>query len=80
MRKSLDDDFDPGHLVSPGDVITRDQGYMRGHCTYLDQDVLFASVAGVVERVNKLLSVTPIKTINNGDICDVLVGRIVNVQ
>ena len=27
---------------------------MRGHDTYREQDILFASVAGVVERVNKL--------------------------
>ena len=37
-----------------GDVITRDHGYMRGHGTYIDQDVLWASIAGIVERVNKL--------------------------
>ena len=43
-------------MVSPGDVITRDQGYMRGHGTYIDQDVLWASIAGIVERVNKLIS------------------------
>ena len=45
----LDDDREPGHLVSPGDVITRDQGYMHGHGTYMEQDVFFATVAGVVE-------------------------------
>ena len=50
-------------------------GYMRGHGTYMDQDVLFASVAGVVERVNKLISVTPVKTRYNGEIGDVVVGR-----
>ena len=27
---------------------------MRGHDTYREQDILFTSVAGVVERVNKL--------------------------
>ena len=27
---------------------------MRGHDTYREQDILFASVAGGVERVNKL--------------------------
>ena len=45
-----------------GDVITRDSGYMRGHGTYSADDILYASVAGVVERVNKLISVTPLKT------------------
>ena len=27
---------------------------MRGHGTYIEQDILFSSMAGVVERVNKL--------------------------
>ena len=27
----------PHQLVSPGDVITRDTGYMRGHGTYMKQ-------------------------------------------
>ena len=53
---------------------------MRGHGTYMQQDDLFASVAGVVERVNKLISVTPVKTRYNGEIGDVVVGRIVEVQ
>lgn len=78
--RRLDDEQEPGHLVSPGDIITRDLGYMRGHGTYMDQEVLFASVAGVVERVNKLISVTPVKTRYNGEIGDVVVGRIVEVQ
>ena len=53
---------------------------MRGHGTYMQQDDLFASVAGVVERVNKLIIVTPVKTRYNGEIGDVVVGRIVEVQ
>ena len=58
----------------------RDSGFMRGHGTYMADDVLFASVAGVVERVNKLISVTPLKTRYNGEIGDVVVGRVVEVQ
>ena len=53
---------------------------MRGHGTYMQQDDLFASVAGVVERDNKLISVTPVKTRYNGEIGDVVVERIVEVQ
>ena len=60
----LDDDCQPGQLVSPGNAITRDQGYMHGHGTYIDQDVLLASVAGIVERVNKLISVMPVKAMD----------------
>ena len=38
------------HLVSPGDIITRDVGFMRGHGTYMrGEDTLVASVAGVVQ-------------------------------
>lgn len=40
---------------------------------------LSASVAGLVERVNKLISVKPFKTRYNGEVGDVVVGRIVEV-
>jgi len=78
--KRVDNESEPEHLVAPGDVITRDTGFMRGHGTYMADDVLYASVAGVVERVNKLISVTPLKTRYNGEIGDVVVGRVVEVQ
>ncbi|CAH3164294.1 unnamed protein product, partial [Porites evermanni] len=68
--------LEPKHIVSPGDVITEDTGYMRGHGTYVDGDKLIASVAGVVERVNKLICVRPFKTRYNGEVGDVVVGRI----
>merc|ERR1719447_2495126 len=71
---------EPAHLVSPGDVITRDAGFMRGHGTYMADEILYASVAGLGERVNKLISVTPLKTRYNGEIGDVVVGRVVEVQ
>ncbi|CAH1277428.1 EXOSC2 [Branchiostoma lanceolatum] len=69
----------PKHLVTPGDVITTDTGYMRGHGTYMDDDKLKASLAGVVERVNKLICVQPLKTRYNGEIGDVVVGRVTEV-
>ena len=71
---------EPQQLVSPGDVITREGGYMRGHGTYTKDDILYASVAGAVQRVNKLISVTPPKTKYQGEIGDVIVGRITEVQ
>ena len=74
------DEREPDQLVSPGDVITRDAGFMRGHGTYMADEILYASVAGLVERVNKLISVTPLKTRYNGEIGDVVVGRVVEVQ
>uniref|UniRef100_A0A3Q2PTC1 Exosome component 2 n=1 Tax=Fundulus heteroclitus TaxID=8078 RepID=A0A3Q2PTC1_FUNHE len=67
-------------MVVPGDVITSDTGFMRGHGTYVDEDKLTASVAGEVQRVDKLICVRPLKTRFNGEVGDVVVGRITEVQ
>ncbi|KAK3607221.1 hypothetical protein CHS0354_031718 [Potamilus streckersoni] len=67
------------NLVTPGDVITSDTGYLRGHGTYMDDDKLLASVAGVVERVNKLICVKALRTRYNGEVGDVVIGRILQV-
>ena len=69
-----------GRFFSPGDVITKDAGFMRGHGTYMKNGTLYASVAGSIQRVNKLISVTPLKTKYQGEIGDVIVGRITEVQ
>ncbi|XP_074780019.1 exosome complex component RRP4 isoform X2 [Athene noctua] len=68
------------HLVAPGDTITTDTGYMRGHGTYVEEEKLIASVAGAVERVNKLVCVRALKTRYNGEVGDIVVGRITEVQ
>lgn len=39
-----------------------------------------ASVAGILEKVNKLISIRPLKARYNGDIGDLVVGRITEVQ
>jgi exosome complex component RRP4 len=40
---------------------------------------LIASVCGIIEKVNRLISVKPLKSRYNGDIGDIVVGRITNV-
>ncbi|CAN7994058.1 unnamed protein product [Ixodes hexagonus] len=70
----------PRGIVAPGDVITTDAGFMRGHGTYIENEQLLSSVAGVVEKTNKLVTVRPLKTRYNGEVGDVVVGRIVEVQ
>lgn len=52
----------------------------RGHGTYADGDDLKASVAGIIERVNKLVLVRPLKSRYSGEVGDVIVGRITEVQ
>ncbi|KAF9581608.1 exosome non-catalytic core subunit rrp4, partial [Lunasporangiospora selenospora] len=68
------------HVVTPGEVITSDSAFMRGHGTYVEQEKVLSSVAGVVERVNKLISVKPLNTRYTGEIGDVVVGRITEVS
>ncbi|CAH1131942.1 unnamed protein product [Ceutorhynchus assimilis] len=52
----------------------------RGHGTYEEDGDLKASVAGVKEQVNKLISVRPLKSRYDGQVGEVLVGRIMEVQ
>ena len=52
----VEDEREPDQLVSPGDVITRDAGFMRGHGTYMADEILYASVAGLVERLRGLMA------------------------
>eukprot|EP01104_Vermistella_antarctica_P008670 TRINITY_DN2188_c0_g1_i2.p1 TRINITY_DN2188_c0_g1~~TRINITY_DN2188_c0_g1_i2.p1 ORF type:complete len:293 (-),score=34.82 TRINITY_DN2188_c0_g1_i2:63-941(-) len=73
------DGVDSYHLVVPGDVITQDSGIMRGHGTVVEGDALVATVSGVVERVNKLVSVRPLRARYTGEGGDVVVGRITEV-
>ncbi|KAI8148735.1 exosome complex exonuclease RRP4 [Fennellomyces sp. T-0311] len=79
-RMDIDGEEGPVHLVNPGETITTDQQFMRGHGTYADgENVVVSSVAGAVERVNKLLSVRPLKTRYTPEIGDIVVGRVTEV-
>lgn len=53
-------------LVIPGQPITAEQGFLRGHGTYFVEgeggSELVASLAGQIERVNKLISVKPVSS------------------
>ncbi|XP_064458108.1 exosome complex component RRP4-like [Ornithodoros turicata] len=78
--RNIPENVHPRGLVTPGDTITTDAGFMRGHGTYVENDQLLSSIAGVVEKVNKLITVRPLKTRYNGEVGDVVVARIVEVQ
>ncbi|KAF9649208.1 exosome complex exonuclease rrp4 [Thelephora ganbajun] len=75
------EDFDSGtKLTYPGESITSSYDYMRGHGTFIDQGNVISSVAGTIERVNKLVSVRAIRTRYNPEVGDLIVGRITEVQ
>ncbi|KAM0333021.1 hypothetical protein ACHAQA_001678 [Verticillium albo-atrum] len=73
-----------GHhdIVTPGEVITDDPQWMRGHGTYVSSAdaSIVSSVAGTITRTNKLLSVRPLRARYTPEIGDLVVGRIVEVQ
>ena len=67
-------------IVTPGETIGPQDGYLRGHGTYTENsETLVASVCGVVERVNKLVKVDPLQSRYRGDVGDLVVGRIEEV-
>lgn len=68
-------------IYTPGEEISSQPDFLRGHGTYVDEEkTLRASVAGLLEKVNKLISIRPLKARYNGDIGDLIVGRITEVQ
>ncbi|KAF9820864.1 hypothetical protein IEO21_01091 [Rhodonia placenta] len=77
-----EDDFERGYqrLTCPGEPITSSQAFMRGHGTYVDNEEVIASVAGTIERVNKLVTVRAVRSRYNPEVGDLVVGRITEVQ
>lgn len=55
------------------------QSKHSGHGTFIDQETVISSVAGTIERVNKLVSVRAIRTRYNPEVGDLIVGRITEV-
>lgn len=75
-----------GHLAHvgitvPGASIAADLGVVRGHGTLAPPGggALSATVAGVVERVNKLVAVRPLRARYAAEVGDVVVGRVVEI-
>lgn len=66
-------------IVTPGEMVTDDPVWMKGHGTYHVQDQTFSSVAGNISRVNRLLSVVPLKSKYQGEIGDHVIGRVTEV-
>ncbi|KAJ5041198.1 uncharacterized protein L3040_005749 [Drepanopeziza brunnea f. sp. 'multigermtubi'] len=69
-------------LVTPGQTVTDDPQWMRGHGTYVasSSTEIIATVAGTIQKTNKLLSVRPLRARYTPEIGDLVVGRIVEVQ
>ncbi|KAJ9526934.1 hypothetical protein QJQ45_025359 [Haematococcus lacustris] len=73
---------DASSYVCVGDVIEVDEqeGYLRGHGTHIVDERLVATLCGVVERVDRLVFVRPLKTRYDAAQGDVVVGRVTEVS
>ncbi|SMY18808.1 unnamed protein product [Zymoseptoria tritici ST99CH_1A5] len=70
-------------LLTPGQPITSDPQYMRGHGTYLpplSQQTITSTLAGTLLKTNKLLSILPLRARYTPEIGDLVIGRIYEVQ
>ncbi|KAA1468912.1 hypothetical protein DENSPDRAFT_772098 [Dentipellis sp. KUC8613] len=82
MDVDLEEETDAGSskLTCPGESITSSHAFMRGHGTYVENEEVISSVAGLIERVNKLVTVRALRTRYNPEVGDLVVGRITEVQ
>uniref|UniRef100_A0A8D8WRD5 Exosome complex component RRP4 n=1 Tax=Cacopsylla melanoneura TaxID=428564 RepID=A0A8D8WRD5_9HEMI len=67
-------------ILTPGETVEYLEGYMTGHGTFPDGEEIIASVGGVVEKVNQLVSVRAMNSRYIGEIGEVVVGRIIGLQ
>jgi len=71
--------FSSKKLVIPGQVISREGEYLKGHGTFHNGGSLVASVCGTLEKVDKLVSVRAVKSRYQGEVGDIIVGRITEI-
>lgn len=80
---ALYEEQDSGSLVAmPGQSVASSTLYMRGHGCYIDPTYseIVSLLSGSVDRVNKLISVRPVRTRYRPEVGDLVVGRITEVQ
>lgn len=66
-------------MVTPGELVTDDPVWMKGHGTYFLKNDTYSSVAGNVSRVNRLLSVIPLRGKYQPETGDHIIGRVTEV-
>lgn len=70
-------------IITPGQSVTSDPQWMRGHGTFLGSEqssTICSTLAGTLQKTNKLLSIVPLRARYTPEIGDLVIGRIVEVQ
>lgn len=70
------------NIITPGQTVTDDPQWMRGHGTFASTDstAIRSTLAGTLQKTNKLLSIVPLRARYTPEIGDLVIGRIVEVQ
>jgi len=70
------------NIITPGQTVTDDPQWMRGHGTYASDETstIRSTLAGTLQKTNKLLSIVPLRARYTPEIGDLVIGRIVEVQ
>lgn len=72
-------DRNANSIVTPGELITDDPIWMKGHGVYFLDNMTYSAMAGNISRVNRLLSVVPLRGRYEPETGDHVVGRITEV-
>ncbi|KAH8928942.1 hypothetical protein BT69DRAFT_1276723 [Atractiella rhizophila] len=67
-------------VCTPGESIGTMSAFLRGHGTYTVEEEIRASVVGVSERTNRLVTVKNLRSRYRPELGDLVVGRITQVQ
>lgn len=69
-------------IITPGETVTDDPQWMRGHGTFAasESTEIRSTLAGTLQKTNKLLSIVPLRARYTPEIGDLVIGRIVEVQ
>lgn len=70
------------NIITPGQTVTEDTQWMRGHGTFATEQstTICSTLAGTLQKTNKLLSIVPLRARYTPEIGDLVIGRIVEVQ
>ena len=71
------------NILTPGQTVTDDIQWMRGHGTFTadtESTTIRSTLAGTLQKTNKLLSIVPLRARYTPEIGDLVIGRVVEVQ
>ncbi|KAL8456031.1 hypothetical protein Emag_000160 [Eimeria magna] len=79
-RSSSSSSSSSSRLVLPGDPLPFGESYLLGLNTHVENGVVRSSVCGVLQTVNRLVYVRPLRSRYEANVGDVVVGRVAEIS